>query len=491
MSDPIIVWFRQDLRLDDNPALIAAAETGRPVLPLYILDDDTPGRWRMGGASRWWLHRSLDALSQGLKRAGLTLALRRGEPRAVLDAAIAESGATAIFWNRCYEPYAIARDTAVKAALKARGLDIRSFNAGLLCEPWSVVTKAGGPFKVFTPFWRACQDAGIDAETQRAPSRITAAHPLTGDALDDWKLLPRRPDWAAAFGESWTPGEDGAKQRLAAFLDASLAAYPSDRDRPDRDATSGLSPHLHFGEIGPRQAVRAAPAAADRAPGSDQAAAKFLSEIGWREFSHHLLHQFPDLPHHNFRPEFDAMAWADDPAGLKAWQAGRTGVPIVDAGMRQLWRTGWMHNRVRMVAASFLVKHLLIDWRQGADWFWDTLVDADLANNAASWQWVAGCGADAAPYFRIFNPILQGEKFDPRGDYVRRFVPEIAGLTDKWLHKPWQAPPEALARAGIRLGHDYPLPVIDLARGRARALEAFGRIRRSDDGAMDAPNHGD
>lgn len=486
MSAPVIVWFRQDLRLDDNPALLAAAETGKPVLPLYILDDQTPGRWRAGGASRWWLHHSLQALAASLAGRGLTLHLRRGSAGRILNDMIASSGGEAVFWNRCYEPFAIARDTAIKSDLKARGVEVRSLNAALLCEPWTVATKAGAPFKVFTPFWRACQDGGLSFETTPAPARIAAAPALAADTLDDWTLCPSNPDWASAFSGDWTPGEAGAKARLAEFIDEALAGYAEGRDRPDRAATSGLSPHLHFGEIGPRQIVRAIRSATARAPQIESAAAKFLSEIGWREFSHHLLHQFPALPEQNFRSEFDAFPWIDDPGGLKAWQAGRTGVPIVDAGMRQLWRTGWMHNRVRMVAASFLVKHLLIDWRRGADWFWNTLVDADLANNAASWQWVAGCGADAAPWFRIFNPVLQGEKFDPAGDYVRRFVPELAALPDKWLHKPWLAPDGVLREAGVMLGRDYPAPIVDLARGRQRALAAFTRIGGK--GGMDAPD---
>jgi len=479
MVSPVIVWFRQDLRLDDNPALLAAAQSGRPVLPLYTLDDETPGKWAMGGASRWWLHHSLEALSASLRTCGLTLVLKSGPAAASLEAVIAASGADTVFWNRCYEPFAVTRDTAIKTALKARDIDVQSFNASLLCEPWTVKTKMGEPFKVFTPFWRACQEMGIDTETHRAPAKIVAAKPATGDTLAAWKLLPSKPDWAAAFPKHWTPGEDGAKARLADFVDGAITGYADGRDRPDRASTSALSPHLHFGEIGPRQVVRAVRAAVARTPGLEGQAAKFLSEIGWREFSYHLLHQAPGLPDRNFRPEFDAFPWTTGTSGLKAWRAGRTGVPIVDAGLRQLWQTGWMHNRVRMVVASFLVKHLLIDWQQGAAWFWDTLVDADLASNSASWQWVADCGADAAPYFRVFNPVIQGEKFDPNGDYVRRFVPELAALPDKWLHKPWEAPQDVLKAAGLKLGRDYPEPLIDLQRGRDRALAAFAQIRKA------------
>lgn len=479
MVAPVIVWFRQDLRLDDNPALFAAAKTGAPVLPLFILDDETPGPWAMGGASRWWLHHSLTALEASLSKIGLPLVLRRGVSGKALDEVVSESGAGTVFWNRCYEPFAIKRDTQIKSALKASGISVDTFNASLLCEPWTVTTKSGDPFKVFTPFWRACQDGGIPVETQAPPRKIAAAKPVTSDALSAWSLLPTRPNWARGFVPEWTPGEDGAKNRLAGFIDDALGGYADGRDRPDLSATSRLSPHLHFGEIGPRQIARAIRAAADGKPSLDGQAAKYLSEIGWREFSYHLLHQFPGLPSDNFRPEFDAMPWLKNPAGLKAWQRGQTGIPIVDAGMRQLWQTGWMHNRVRMVVASFLVKHLMIDWRHGAAWFWDTLVDADLANNSASWQWVAGCGADAAPYFRIFNPILQGEKFDPDGAYVRQFVPELAKLPDKWLHKPWEAPQDVLRAAGITLGRTYPEPIIDLQRGRDRALAAFSAIKKA------------
>jgi deoxyribodipyrimidine photo-lyase len=479
MSAPIILWFRQDLRLDDNPALLAAAHSGRPVLPLYILDDETAGKWAMGGASLWWLHHSLHALAADLKTRGLTLVLKRGPAAKALDEIIAASGADTVFWNRCYEPSAVARDTDIKTALKSRDFDVQSFNAALLCEPWTVKTKMGEPYKVFTPFWRACQEMGIDTETHRAPASIAPAKTVPGDTLDQWHLLPTRPNWAKGFSAEWTPGEAGAKERLAAFIDGPMSGYAEGRDRPDQTSTSGLSPHLHFGEIGPRQIVRAVRAAVAHSPGLEGQAAKFLSEVGWREFSYHLLHQAPHLPDQNFRPEFDEFPWAKGAAGLKAWQQGRTGVPIVDAGMRQLWQTGWMHNRVRMVVASFLVKHLLIHWQHGAAWFWDTLVDADLANNSASWQWVAGCGADAAPYFRVFNPILQGEKFDPHGDYVRRFVPEIAALPDKWLHKPWEAPADVLKAAGLKIGRDYPEPLIDLQHGRDRALAAFAQIRKA------------
>jgi deoxyribodipyrimidine photo-lyase len=458
---PVIVWFRQDLRLADNPALARAAETGEPVLCVYVLDDEIPGPWRLGGASRWWLHHSLQVLKADLAEIGGTLILRRGCGGEVVAALADEIGAGAVFWNRCYEPYAVARDANLKTRLAARGIAAESFNAALLFEPWVPKTGAGTPFRVFTPFWRALQALPEPARPALAPKAVRGFdHRIDSDRLSDWGLLPTSPDWAAGLRAEWQPGEAGAQARLDAFLDK-MADYATARDRPDVEGTSRLSPHLHFGEISPRQIWHAMRA---REPG----AGKFLSEIAWREFAHHLLFHNPGLPDTPLDPRFARFAWRGSDAQFAAWTQGRTGYPIVDAGMRQLWATGWMHNRVRMIAASFLIKHLGIDWRRGEAWFWDTLVDADLANNAASWQWVAGCGADAAPFFRIFNPVLQGEKFDPDGTYVRRWLPELAKLPDKHIHKPWTAP--AALRA---LAKDYPEPIVDLAEGRARALAAF------------------
>lgn len=482
-SSPLILWFRQDLRLNDNPALAAAAASGRPVIALYILEtapgDESQGDWALGGATRWWLHHSLAKLATALrKQYGLQFILRRGNPATLLPTLLRETNAGAVHWNRVYEPAGISRDTAIKTALRTGGIEVETHNATLLFEPWTVKTQAGGWFKVFTPFWRACLAQPAPAP-QRAPKTLT---PYTGaldsDALDDWGLLPTRPDWAGGLRDSWTPGEAGATDRLQAFIDKDLHRYADGRDRPDLNCTSRLSPHLHFGEIGPRQIWHAVQMAADRGgAGIVQNAGKFLSEIGWREFCHHLLFHFPTLPQQNFRTDFDAFPWNPNTDHVKAWQAGSTGYPIVDAGMRQLWQCGWMHNRVRMIAASFLIKHLLQDWRVGEAWFWDTLVDADLANNAGGWQWVAGSGADAAPYFRIFNPILQGEKFDPEGDYVRRWVPELAQLPNKYIHKPWTAPEGVLKQAGLMLGRDYPLPVVDHNKARKTALAAFAALR--------------
>jgi deoxyribodipyrimidine photo-lyase len=477
-STPLVIWFRQDLRLTDNPALAAAAASGRPVIALYILDTDTRD-WAMGAATQWWLHHSLAALDAALRqRYGLALTLRRGRPADILAALLRETGADTVHWNRVYEPAGIARDTAIKATLQGVGITVETHNAALLFEPWTVKTRAGGWFKVFTPFWRTCLSLPSPVPG-RAPDRIAPyTTPLASDALPDWHLLPTRPDWAGGLRDSWTPGEAGAAARLQDFIDQDLHRYADGRDRPDLHCTSRLSPHLHFGEIGPRQVWQAVRMAAERGgAGITGSAAKFLAELGWREFCHHLLFHFPALPQQNFRADFDAFPWNPRPDLVAAWQRGRTGYPIVDAGMRQLWHSGWMHNRVRMIAASFLIKHLLQDWRVGEAWFWDTLVDASLANNAGGWQWVAGSGADAAPYFRIFNPVLQGEKFDPAGRYVRRWLPELAGLPDKYIHKPWMAPEAVLNQSGLVLGRDYPQPLVDHDAARKAALAAFAALR--------------
>lgn len=465
-----IVWFRQDLRLADNPALVDAATRGT-VLPLYILDDNA-GERAPGGAARWWLHHSLAALGKSL---GGGLILRRGDPETILRDLIAETGATRVAWNRCYEPHAIARDTALKAALTASGVEVASFNAALLFEPWTVKTLGGGPFKVYSPFWRACLKLGTAAPLP-APTLRRHAGRVASNRLADWHLLPTRPNWATGFSD-WTPGEAGALARLETFLADGLSGYGELRNRPDRPNVSRLSPHLHWGEISPRQIWAATEMHAASTAGARADADKFLSEIGWREFSYHLLYHFPDLPTRNWKPAFDAYPWSTDAAHLGAWQRGLTGYPMVDAGMRELWTTGYMHNRVRMVAASFLIKHLRIDWRQGEAWFWDTLVDADLASNAASWQWVAGSGADAAPYFRIFNPSEQARKFDPDGVYVRRWCPELARLPDRVLHAPFEAPAEVLRACGVVLGTTYPHPIVDHAAARAAALAGYAAVK--------------
>lgn len=483
-----LMWFRNDLRLTDNPALRAAAARGA-VVPVFVLEDESEaGRWTAGGASRWWLHHSLAALARDLAARGLPLILRRGPAHRTIPALMAEIGADQVVWNRRYESWSVERQgRPLKAALRAAGVRWDSFNAGLLFEPWALRTGAGQPYRVYTPFWKACRALGAEPPAT-APAHLRAPDVVPpGDRLEDWALRPSRPDWAGGLRDAWlgdataaTIGEAGARRRLERFLEGGLGWYGRDRDRPDQDGTSRLSPHLHFGEIGPRQVWQAAIERlhSGALAGREQQAETFMKELVWREFSYHLLWHAPDLPEAPLNRRFDRFPWAADADDrLAAWCQGRTGYPLVDAGMRQLWHTGWMHNRVRMVAASFLIKHLRVPWQQGQAWFWDTLVDADLASNAASWQWVAGCGADAAPFFRIFNPVIQGEKFDPDGAYVRRWLPELAALPDRVLHAPWRAKPLELAAAGVRLGQTYPQPMVDHAAARDAALAAWEGIR--------------
>ncbi|HEY4252978.1 MAG TPA: deoxyribodipyrimidine photo-lyase [Roseomonas sp.] len=474
MTAPIILWFRQDLRLADNPALVAAMAAG-PVLPVFVLDDAAAGAWAPGGAARWWLHHSLASLAVALKKRGAPLLLLRGSAETLIPALAVETGAQSVQAGRLYEPWARRRDQRVAEALEALGRKLVLHSAALLTEPHRVRSGSGTPYAVYTPFARAVMALGEPEAPLPAPSRIAPADRRpAGERLDGWGLLPSR-DWAGEFPAQWQPGEAGATTRLAAFA-GRVARYDGQRDLPATEGTSRLSPHLHWGEISPRQAWLAVRAASPGA-GAGAGAEVFLKELLWREFSHHLLWHRPDMPEAPLRQEFARFDWQPNPRQRRAWEKGATGYPIVDAGMRQLWRTGWMHNRVRMIAASFLVKHLLQPWQDGAAWFWDTLVDADLANNSQNWQWVAGCGSDAAPYFRIFNPVLQGRKFDPAGAYVRSFVPEIAALPDAHIHSPWAAPPAVLAQAGIRLGRDYPMPIIDHAEARQRALDSFAALR--------------
>ncbi len=471
MNEPLIIhWFRQDLRLADNPALHGAAAAGR-VLPVFVLDDVNASDLRPGGASRWWLHHSLAALDRSLQG---RLVLLRGDALELIPALATQAGAAAVHWNRCYEPWRIARDTKLKETLAALGVGAVSSNGSLLWEPWEVRNAAGNPYQVFTPFFRkGCLNAGAPRLPLPAPPRLSLADPPAGALpLAALKLLPRV-RWDRQLEPHWEIGEDAAARRMAAFLAGGLRGYREGRDFPARPFTSRLSPALHFGELSPNQLWYGARAAGE-GPDLDH----FLSELAWREFAYALLFHHPDLPVANLQPSYAAFAWQDDLRLLQAWQRGRTGVPFVDAGMRELWQTGWMHNRVRMVTGSFLVKNLLLHWRHGEAWFRDCLVDADLAANSASWQWVAGCGADAAPYFRVFNPVLQGKKFDPDGAYTRRFVPELAQLPDRWLFAPWEAPAAVLRSAGVELGETYPRPVVDLAASRQRALAVYAESRR-------------
>ncbi len=469
-NKPVIVWFRQDLRLCDNPALDAALDMGAPILPVYILDDENAGRHALGGASRWWLHESLTKLDADLDGGLLCLA---GNAETVLPQLANNVNAAAVFWNRCYEPWRIDRDRRIKTRLSKGGLKIRSFSGSLLFEPPTVSKGDGTPYKVFTPFYRrGC------LENSPAPRRPTVRRDVPslfrehgGESVKDLGLMPEI-DWYGEMASQWTPGEAGAALRLEQFLQEGLADYAEGRDRPDKPWVSRLSPHLHFGEISPHSVWHAANALKGDER-LEQGIEKFLSELGWREFSYYLLYYWPTLPTTNLQKKFDRFPWRDDESALERWRHGQTGIPIVDAGMRELWRTGYMHNRVRMIVGSFLVKNLLLDWRHGERWFWDTLLDADLANNSASWQWIAGSGADAAPYFRIFNPVRQGERFDPDGSYVRKFVPELADLPATHIHQPWEASDDMLRTANVTLGGNYPAPMVDLKTSRQRALDAF------------------
>ena len=458
-----IVWFRRDLRLDDNPALHAAAERGR-VLPVFI--DEPAAAWAAGAASRYWLHQSLAAHAQALVERGASLLIRRGEPLAVLTELVRHCGADAVYWNRRYEPAAIAGDTRVKECL-SQLCDVRSFRAHVLFEPARIATASGTPYRVFTPFHKACLADGEPAAPLPAPERLLASSsPPGGLTLDALGLEPSI-DWAAGIRATWRFGERAAHERLEAFIDGALVYYPEHRDFPAVDGVSGLSPHLCFGEISARSvwhAVRAAQAAVARGL-FDRAADAWLRQLTWREFAYHLMFHYPHTVDEPLRTEFNAMSWLEDEEGLAAWTRGATGFPLVDAGMRELWRTGSMHNRVRMVVASFLTKHLGVHWLAGARWFWDTLVDADLANNTLGWQWVAGCGADAAPYFRIFNPYSQSRKFDAAGDYLRRWLPELAALDDGAIHEPPPTP-------------GYPAPIIALRAAREAALTRYAEMRR-------------
>lgn len=475
---PVILWFRNDLRLGDHKALAAAVATGAPVIPVYVLDDVTPGVWRAGGASRWWLHMSLAALGERLQAASSRLVLTRGDAREVLPDLVKQTHAQAVFFSRGYERFSVALEQDLKTVFDAAGVAFKRYGGALLREPEEIRTKTGDVYKVYTPFWRALSDGFSVPLPKPAPKIIAApaAFPKS-QTLQSLGLLPNKPDWSGGLREMWTPGEAGAHTRLDDFLKRALKTYADDRNRPDIDGTSRLSPHLHFGEITPSMCWFKAQAAGARMAGSDKGLETFLKELVWREFSYTLLFNWPDLPEKPFKPEFARFPWDSNDVHLRAWQKGRTGYPIVDAGMRELWHTGYMHNRVRMIVASFLIKDLLVPWQEGEAWFWDTLVDADLASNAASWQWVAGSGADAAPYFRIFNPATQGQKFDPNGDYVRRYVPEIAKLSTDYLHAPWTAPREVLRAAGITLGETYPAPIIDHAAARDAALAAYDRIK--------------
>ena len=470
-----LVWFRRDLRLLDNPSLQQALRQHHQVVPIYIHDPEAERPWEPGAASRWWLHHSLQSLSQQLNNIGSGLILRRGTSLATLQQLITETGASHVYWNRLYEPALVARDKVIKTQLRQQGIMVSSHNASLIVEPWQVVKGDGQPYRVFTPFWRACLRQGLSFALHAAPDQMPPLPQLSSLKLEALTLLPTK-DWARGLTQNWHAGETAAHHAMDIFIENGLNRYREGRDRPDRSDTSRLSPHLHFGEISAARLLHSIQTLGEQ-EGLLPHIECWQRELGWREFAHYLLYHFPDTPQHPFDPRFAHMQWEKDPQGLRDWQRGQTGIPIVDAGMRELWHTGWMHNRVRMIVASLLSKNLLIDWQQGARWFWDTLIDADLAANTLGWQWTAGCGADAAPWFRIFNPVLQGQKFDPKGDYVRHWLPELAALPDKYLHRPWELSDSQLLSHGVQPGISYPRPIVDLAHSRQRALDRMTPLK--------------
>lgn len=467
-----LVWLRSyDLRLHDNEALFRASASGQSIGVVYI-HDETNER-PLGGAAKWWLHHSLIKLEKALHQKGIHLQILQGNAEQLMVELVTKNAITHVHWLRRYTPQGINCDKAIKASLKAKGITATSYQGSLLYEPWTITNQAGLPFKVFTPFWKTCLASGEPRAPYPAPPATHSFLCQDTIAIDALRLLPKAPDWSGGLQQTWEPGEDGANKQLSMFL-TRIERYAGGRDRPDEENTSRLSPYLRFGNISPHQVWHAIRHEAER---RNLSADKFLSEIGWREFAHHLLFQHPHLHSRNFQPKFDAFEWASNEHHLHAWQKGKTGYPIVDAGMRQLWQTGWMHNRVRMIVGSFLVKHLLLDWRHGEAWFWDTLVDACPANNPASWQWVAGTGADAAPYFRVFNPVIQGEKFDPNGHYVKTYIPELKNIPAKDIHKPWEMPPTLMKARHLELGADYPEPLVDHSKAREKALAAFSAIK--------------
>lgn len=472
---PVIVWFKQDLRLKDQPALAAAIQLKAPIIPLFIWSPKEEGNWPMGAASQWWLHHSLQSLEKDLSDIGLKLIIKQGSYLDTLKKLAKETEAQALFWNRNYEPAAIEVATKIKSELKKEEIDARSFNGSLLFNPWAVLNKQNEPYQVFTPFWKTCLKHPEPNNIFEAPKKATAYKgKIDSDTVDKLGLLPKI-HWDKGLEEAWQPGEKHAAKALQEAIDSVIAHYSEKRDFPAEKTTSMLSPYLHHGELSPHTIWHAVKAEKKL---KEKEAEAFLRQLCWREFGYYLLYHFPSTPEKPLQSKFEDFPWKKSKKDLQAWQKGMTGYPFVDAGMRQLWQMGWMHNRLRLVVGSFLIKDLLISWQEGEKWFWDTLVDADLANNTLGWQWVGGCGADAAPYFRIFNPVTQSEKFDPEGDYIKKWVPELAKLPKKWIHRPWEAPQEVLQEAGVELGKDYPLPIVDHNEARQKALDAFEEIKK-------------
>lgn len=479
MRSTAIVWFRQDLRLEDNPALQWVVQRNAYLIPLYIFAPDEEGSWAPGSATKWWLHQSLTSLDEDLRLLGSKLMLRGGTSIEVLRTIIKETSANLVVWNRRYEPACVTRDQLLANLLIEDGIEIQTFNASLLFEPWTIKNREGKPFRVFTPFWKTCLSHAEPNAPLPKPEALSnpSKWPQTL-GLEELQLEPTI-NWVSGIARAWQPGATGAHQKLDRLIDNVLEQYEVGRNRPDQQGVSRMSPHLHFGEISPRQIWQRV---MDRLRTGGGAALRsnaqvYLKELGWREFGYHLLYHFPTSQDAPLYSQYAKFPWRQDAASLKRWQRGLTGYPLVDAGMRELWHTGWMHNRVRMVVGSFLVKDLLLPWQLGARWFWDTLVDADLASNTLGWQWVAGCGADAAPYYRVFNPVLQGKKFDPAGDYVRQWVPELAAIKGAIIHEPWLLSADDLKQCGVVLGMNYPERIVDHAMARQRALVALQAIK--------------
>jgi deoxyribodipyrimidine photo-lyase len=475
MSTPVVVWFRFDLRIDDHWALIHASKKDRPIIPIFIWDEEAEESWPLGGASKWWLHQALLGLESELLERGLQLIFKKGRAEKILSDVCKKTLASEVFFNRRYEAHAIRQEQRVREALKKNSIRSESFNGNLLVEPQELQTKQGRPYQVYTPYWRSFLEKGDPAKPLSAPKDFQAFRSkIDSDSIKSWQLTPKI-SWDQQIAEYWKPQVSGARELFKMLLDDKLSEYQDRRDFPAMDGTSRLSPYLRFGQLSPRRLWHGL---ADRKVKKPVGKTTYLKEIVWREFAYHLIFHFPHTDHEPLRSDFKKFPWDKNKKNLSAWKKGRTGYPIVDAGMRQLWAHGWMHNRVRMIVASFLVKHLLLPWNEGAKWFWDTLVDADLASNTMGWQWAGGCGADAAPYFRIFNPITQSEKFDAAGEYIRRWVPELKNLPEAWIHHPWEAPPLLLKSSGIELGKTYPFPIVDHKQARARALSAFSELKK-------------